>query len=108
MADEAQLDRDAARHRPALLGKPDARYGFGQAQTRARPRDELHRIQLHDLASLRFRGAEPALRLPAADGRFGPVGEHRQRHRPWPPYGNATTVRPDDAPAHDGLWRKDG
>ena len=108
MADQAQLDRDAARHRPALLGKPHARYGFGQAQTRARPGDELHRIQLHDLASLRFRGAEPALRLPIANGRFGPVGEHRQRHRPWPTDGHPPIARPDNPTDYDVFGRKDG
>jgi tyrosyl-tRNA synthetase len=38
-------------------------------------------IQLHDPAGLRLRRAEPPPRLRAADGRVGPVGEHRQRHR---------------------------
>ena len=34
-------------------------------------------VQLHDPAGLRLHGAEPALRLPAADGRLGPMGQHR-------------------------------
>ena len=92
MADQAELDRDAARYRPAFLGQPHAGDGLGQAPAGARPGDELYRIQLHDPAGLRLRRAEPALRLPAADGRLGPVGQHRQRHRSRPPHGHAATV----------------
>ena len=108
MADQAQLDRDAARHRPAFLGQPHAGDGFGQAAAGTRSGDELHRIQLHDPAGLRLRRAQPALRLPAADGRLGPVGQHRQRHRSRPPHGHAAAARPDHAADHHGGRRQDG
>ena len=52
MADQAQLDRDAARYRPAFLGQSHADDGLGQAAPRARTGDELHRIQLHGLPGL--------------------------------------------------------
>ncbi len=53
---------------------------LGQAPPGTRSGDELHRVQLHDPAGLRLHRAQQALRLPAADGRLGPVGQHRQRH----------------------------
>ena len=108
MADQAQLDRDAARRRPAFLGQPHADDGFGAAAARARAGDELHRVQLHGLPGLRLRRTVAARRLPPADGRLRPVGQHRQRRRPRPPHGHAATVRADDAAAHDRFGRQDG
>ena len=108
VADQAELDRDAARHRPAFLGQPHADDGLGTPAPRARAGDELHRIQLHGLPGLRLRRTVAAGRLPAADGRLGPVGQHRQRRRSRPPHGNAAIVRADDAAAHDGVRRQDG
>ena len=60
---------------------------FESVEVAARPRAVavVPRVQLHDPAGLRLPGAAPPLRLPAADGRLGPVGQHRQRHRPDPP-----------------------
>ncbi len=43
-----------------------------------------------------------------ADGRLGPVGQHRQRRRSRPPHGNAAIIRADDAAAHDRVRRQDG
>ena len=68
----------------------------------------LPRIQLHDHAGLRFRRAVPALWLPPADRRLGPVGQHRQRHRSGPPRGERAAVRPDHAADHHRLRRQDG
>src|SRR5262249_38705096 len=53
---------------------------------------DLSRVQLHDPASLRFRGALQAPRLHSADGRVRPVGQHRQRHRPRPPAAQRSAV----------------
>ena len=108
MADEAELDRDAARHRPAFLGQPHADDGLGAAAPRARAGDELHRVQLHGLPGLRLRRTVAAHRLPAADGRLRPMGQHRQRRRSRPPHGHAAIVRADDAAADDRLGRQDG
>ena len=108
MADQAELDRDAARHRPAFLGQPHADDGLGAAAARTRAGDELHRVQLHGLPGLRLRRAVAAHRLPAADGRLGPMGQHRQRRRSRPPHGHAAIVRADDAAAHHRLRRQDG
>ena len=88
VAGAAQLHRLPARRRPALLGQPHAGDGFGQAPARARARAVVPRIQLHDPAGLRLRRAGAALRLPPADGRLRPVGQHRQRHRPRPAHGH--------------------
>ncbi len=52
MADETQLDRNAARYRPAFLGQPHAGDGFGAAPARARAGDEFHRVQLYGLPGL--------------------------------------------------------
>ena len=47
-------------------------------------------LQAYDFVEL-----NQALRLPPADGRLGPVGQHRQRHRSRPPHGHAAALRPD-------------
>ncbi len=70
---------------------------IGEAAARARAGAVLPRIQLHDPAGLRLRRAGPALRLHPADGRLGPVGQHRQRHRPRPPHGHAAALCPRPA-----------
>ena len=89
-----------ARHRPALLGQPDALLRERQVAARPRPVAELPRVQLHDPAGLRLPRAPPPRRLPAADGRLRPVGQHRQRHRPDPPRRRRRGLRPDLAAAH--------
>ena len=68
----------------------------------------LPRIQLHVPAGLRFRRAQPALRLHAADGRLRPVGQHRHRPRPRPPHGHAAALRADLAADHHRVRRQDG
>ena len=45
-------------------------------------------LQAYDFLEL-----APALGCRAADGRIGPVGQHRQRHRPGPPRGQQPAVR---------------
>ena len=85
MARRAQLPRLPARHRPALLGQPDAVLREREVAARPRAVAVVPRVQLHDPAGLRLPRAQPPRRLPAADGRLGPVGQHRQRHRPHPP-----------------------
>ena len=47
-------------------------------------------LQAYDFVEL----ATP-LRLHPADGRLGPVGQHRQRHRSRPPHGHAAALRAD-------------
>ena len=86
LAQRAQLHRFPARRRPALLGQPHAGVRLGQAAARAPAGTVVPRIQLHDPAGLRLRRALQAHRLRAADGRLGPVGQHRQRHRSRPPH----------------------
>ena len=108
LADEAQLHRIPARRRPAFLRQPHAVDGIGEAAPRSRPGAVLHRIQLHDPAGLRLRRALPALWLRPADGRLRSMGQHRQRHRPRPPDGNAAALCPDDAADHHRLGRQDG
>ena len=108
VADQAQLHRDAARRRPAFLDQPHADDGFGEAAARARAGALVHRIQLHDPAVLRFRRAGAPLRLQSADGRLGPVGQHRQRHRSRPPHGHASALRADLPAADHVVRRQDG
>ena len=57
---------------------------FELGETEARPGAVpfISRVQLHDPAGLRLRGAEQAPRRAAPDGRLRPVGKYRQRHRP--------------------------
>ena len=108
LAAEARLYRDAARRRPAFLGQPHADHGFGASAARARAGDELHRVQLHGLPVLRLRRAGAPLRLQPADGRLGPVGQHRQRRRSRPAHGHASALRADDAAADHRFRRQDG
>ena len=75
---------------------------------RARPGDELHRVQLHDAAGLRLRRAGQTLRLQPADGRLRPVGQHRHRHRSRPAHGHPPALCPDHAAADHRLGRQDG
>ena len=68
-----------------LHHQPHADLRFGQAAARARAAADAARVQLHGHAGLRLPRAVAPLRLPAADGRLGPVGQHRQRRRARPP-----------------------
>ncbi len=68
----------------------------------------LPRVQLHAHAGLRLPRAGAAPRLHAADGRLGPVGQHRQRRRAGPPHRRPRAVRPDHAADHHRLGRQDG
>ena len=70
VADQAQLHRDAARHRPPLLGQPHAGARLRQEPARARPGDELHRVQLPGAAGLRLHRAGAGAR--AATCRWAP------------------------------------
>ena len=108
MADQAQLDRDVARRRPVLLCQPHADHGFGAPAPRTRAGDEFYRIQLHGLPGLRLRRTVAAHRLPPADGRLGPVGQHYHGRRSRPPHGHAAIVRADHPAADDGVGRQDG
>ena len=108
MADQAQLHRVPARRRPAFLGQPHAVDGLGEDALGARPGAFVPRVQLHVPAGLRFRRAQQALRLHAADGRLGPMGQHRHRRRSRPPAGDAAALRADLAADHDRLGRQDG
>ena len=93
VARHAALYPAAARRRPPLLGQPHADHGFGEAPARARPAAHLPRIQLHDPAVLRLRGALQAAQLHRADGRLRPVGQHRHGRRSRPPHGRRGAVR---------------
>ena len=55
-----------------------------------------------------FVGTLAAPWLHAADGRLGPVGQHRQRHRPRPPHGHAPALRPHLPAPHHVVRRQDG
>ena len=60
-------------------------------------------LQAYDFLELSRRAA-----LPAADGRLGPVGQYRQRHRTRPPHRRHRGLRPDDAADHHRGRREDG
>ena len=81
LARRARLHPVPARRRAAFHDQPDADLRQRQAAARPRAAADLPRIQLHDPAGLRFPRAVAPRRLPAADGRLGPVGQYRQRHR---------------------------
>ena len=66
------------------------------------------RIQLHVPAGLRLHRALQALRRHPADGRLGPVGQHRHRHRSRPAHGARAVLRPDLAAHHRRLGRENG
>ena len=55
-----------------------------------------------------FLRAGAALRLPAADGRLRPVGQHRERRRAGAPGRRQKPVRRDHAADHDRDRRQDG
>ena len=108
MARQARIHSVPARGRAAFLHRPHAVDGKREGEARERPAVQLPRIQLHDHAGLRFRGALPPLRLPAAIERFGSMGQHRGRHRSRPPGREHTIVRADDAAHHHVVRREDG
>ena len=60
-------------------------------------------LQSYDFVELRA-----PLRLHSADGRLGPVGQHRQRHRSRPAHGHASALRADLPAAHHLVGRQDG
>ena len=86
LARRAQRDRVPARHRQALLRERDdpARLGAAAAR-RPRPGHLVHRVHVRAAAGLRLPRALRPLRLPAADGRQRPVGQHPRRLRADPP-----------------------
>ena len=61
-----------------------------------------------DPAGLRFRRAGAARGVRIADGRLGPVGQHRRRRRTGPAQRRAHAVRADDAAPDDRVGRQDG
>ena len=77
---------------------------------RLEPRARAHvpRIQLHVPAGLRLHGAQQAPRRDAANGRLGPVGQHRHRHRPRPAHGARAVLRADHAAHHPGFGGENG
>ncbi len=102
--DQLRLHSVPARGRASFHGQPDADLRLGQAAAGARAAADVPRIQLHDPAGLRFRGAVQASRLHPADGRLGSVGQYRQRHRARTPSARSRAVRADHA-APDHLVR---
>ena len=81
LARQPRLHPLPARGRAALHDQPHADLRQRQAAARPRAAADLPRVQLHDPPGLRLPRAVAARRLPAADGRLGPVGQYRQRHR---------------------------
>ena len=74
--------RDVGKHFPVnvMLAKDSVKARL----ERHRQRTELHRVQLHAVAGLRFRPSARALRLPIASRRQRSVGQHHGRHRSGP------------------------
>ena len=108
LARPARLHPVPARIRPPFFGQPHARLRFGEAPARARAAADLPRVQLHGAAGLRLPRAGAAPRLRAADGRLGPVGQHRLRRRAGAAHRRPRALRPDHAADHDGVGREDG
>ena len=108
VAGAAQLHRLPARCRPPLLGQPMLAFDSVKLRLEREHELSLPRIQLHDPPGLRLRRAGAALRLPPADGRLRPVGQHRQRHRSRPPHGTAPALRPHLPADHHLVRRQDG
>ena len=98
----------AARSRRAFHRQPHADLRLGAAAAGPRAAADVPRIQLHDPAELRFPRAVPPARGDAADGRVGPVGQHRLRRRSGAPHRGRDGVRPDHAADHHRLGRQDG
>ena len=108
LAGRARLHPAAARGRRALHHQPHADLRFGEAAAGTRAPADLPRIQLHDPAELRFPRAQPPPRRDAADGRIGPVGQHRRRGRTGAPHRRQAGVRPDHAADRHRVGRQDG
>ena len=83
---------------------------FDSVKSAAGPRagPDLPGIQLLHPAELRFPRAVPPLRRQPADGRLGPMGQHRLRRRPRAAHRCEDRVRPDHAADHHRLGRQDG
>ena len=79
VAGPAPLHPLPARLRHPLHRQPHADLRLGPPAARARAAADPARVQLHGDAGLRLPRARPPIRVPAADGRIGSVGEHRQR-----------------------------
>ncbi len=60
------------------------------------------------LQSYDFRELHPPPRRDAADGRVGPVGQHRLRRRAGAPHGRRAGLRADHAADHHRVRRQDG
>ena len=88
-----------ARRRQALLDQRDAGPGDGEAPA-GRRRHVLHRVQLPAPAEPGLPAPVPRARLPAADRRLRPVGQHRRRRRPDPPGGRGDRARADHPAGH--------
>ena len=74
--------RDVGKHFP---GQRDARQGLGQQPAGAdRRRPELHRVQLHAAAGLRFRASLRAVRLRAAGWAAATSGATSRPASTWP------------------------
>ena len=72
-----------ARDRQALHGRGDAGEGVRPAAAGRRP--VVRRVRLPDAPGDRLPGPPPRPRRRPADGRLGPVGQHRRRDGPHPP-----------------------
>ena len=83
--------RDVGKHFPVnvMLQKDSVRSPPGAE----RHRHELHRVQLHALAGLRFRTPLRGLRLRIAGRRQRPVGQYHGRHRSGPAARRRATLR---------------
>ena len=108
LAGPAGLHRPAARRGAALHHRPHADLRQRAPAPRPRAAADVPRIQLHDPAKLRLPRAGPAPWRSAANGRVGPMGQHRLGRRAGAADRGSAGVRSDDAADHDGRRRQDG
>ena len=82
LARRARIHPLPARRRPAFLDQPDADLRFS-VKLRLDREQSLTFLEFNYmiLQAYDFLRAVAARRLPAADGRLGPMGQYRQRHR---------------------------
>ena len=98
--------RDVGKNFPVnvMLGKDSVKSRLERDRRRA----ELHRIQLHAAAGLRFCASQRASRLPIADRRQRSMGKHHGRHRPGPADALRAAVWPDLPAADQERRHEDG